>query len=144
MANLSITASDVKPGASPSVSSLFKIAAGVSGQITAGTQLVTDADGNVVKAIATSANLSGSLPGSQLLTAMSAGYAGQSIACTPTRDILIGATVAVGTFYYLSATAGLICLYSDLVTGNYITQLGWAPLSTTIRFNQIITGVTVP
>jgi len=55
----------------------------------------------------------------------------------------IGATVAAGTFYYLSATAGKICPFADLVATNRVSQIGSGATTSTIRLQPINTGVAI-
>jgi len=58
--------------------------------------------------------------------------------------IIIGATLTVGTTYYLSNTKGAICLYSDLSSNDYITPLGVAQSTTVLQFKPVHTQVQVP
>ena len=51
-------------------------------------------------------------------------------------QIILGATLVAGTAYYLSETAGSICLFSDLGAGAKVVKLGIAR-STTILDVQI-------
>lgn len=75
---------------------------------------------------------------------------GQPLAVQETGTITIGATVAIGTLYCLSAAAGGICPYEDLVSTNKITILGIG--STAARINMAYkaafaggyTGLAVP
>lgn len=56
----------------------------------------------------------------------------------------LGATLAVGTPYVISATTGAICPYADLVTGDYVTFLGVATTTSLIDFKPEYTGVQKP
>lgn len=56
-------------------------------------------------------------------------------------DITIGATVAVGTMYVVSANLGAIAPYADLTTGNYCVPLGIADTATTILLNPWVSGI---
>lgn len=58
--------------------------------------------------------------------------------------INIGATMTVGKAYFLSATAGMICLESDLVSGNIVIFLGIAVAATVLDFQPVISEVAVP
>jgi hypothetical protein len=116
MANLSITAASVQ------VASTVKLSRGVAGAtIAAGDALYADTSdsGKLKLAIATSA-----------AAAVFAGIAthaaatGQPVQYIPAGAITIGATLAVGVVYVVSATAGKICPVADLVAGNYLTIIG--------------------
>lgn len=54
-----------------------------------------------------------------------------------------GATVVAGTPYYVSATSGLICLYSDLVSTNYVTYLGYGTTTDEIMVDINATGIQI-
>ena len=56
----------------------------------------------------------------------------------------LGATLAVGTAYYLSNTAGAIQLASDLVSSDYVTYLGTAKTTALLDFNPQASGVQKP
>lgn len=123
MSNLSITVASVQ------VASTISLTRGVAGAtIAAGDALYVDAsDSNKLKlAVATSA-AAAVFAG----IATHAALAGQPILYIPAGAITIGATLAVGTVYVVSATAGKICPVADLVAGNYLTIIGM-PSSTTV------------
>jgi hypothetical protein len=123
MANLSITAASVQ------VASTIPLTRGIAGAtIAAGDALYSDAsDNNKMKlAIATSA-AAAAFAG----IATHAALAGQPILYIPAGAITIGATLAVGSVYVVSATAGKICPVADLVAGNFVTIIGM-PSSTTV------------
>lgn len=56
----------------------------------------------------------------------------------------VGATLAVGTVYYVSATNGKICLESDLTTGNFVTKLGHAVTTSQLQVSINVTGIAKP
>ena len=58
--------------------------------------------------------------------------------------VVMGATLAVGTEYYLSATAGGIVPRGDLVSGDWITRLGIATTTSILDFQPDATAVQVP
>ena len=64
--------------------------------------------------------------------ALHAALAGQPLVVAIGGQITIGATVAVGTMYVVSANAGNIAPDSDLTTGNLVSQLGRASSTTVI------------
>lgn len=55
--------------------------------------------------------------------------------------ITIGATVAVGTIYVQSTTAGGIAPSADLATGNYVTILGVATTAAIIKLGLNVSGI---
>jgi hypothetical protein len=123
MANLSITAASVQ------VASTVRLSRGVAGAtIAAGDALYIDtSDSNKLKlAIATSA-AAAVFAG----IATHAALSGQPVQYIPAGAITIGATLAIGTVYVVSATAGKICPVADLVAGNYLTIIGM-PSTTSI------------
>lgn len=52
-----------------------------------------------------------------------------------------GATLVVGQAYVVSATAGGIAPYSDLLSGDYVSILGVASAATKLKLNIWATGV---
>lgn len=73
--------------------------------------------------------------------ALNAGAAGQPAAIMlPGADINLGATLAAGTAYYLSATAGGICPVGDLTTGDYFCLLGVAKSTSLLALEIAYTG----
>lgn len=57
---------------------------------------------------------------------------GQPIQVLSGGDITIGATLTAGTAYYLSGTAGGICPFADLGSGDYVCQIGIAKSTTVL------------
>lgn len=62
--------------------------------------------------------------------AAAAASTGQPVIILRKGTFTVGATVAVGTRYVLSATAGGVCPEADLVTNDYVTN-AFEPISTT-------------
>lgn len=58
--------------------------------------------------------------------------------------INLGATLAVGQVYCVSATKGAIAPYGDLTTNDYVTILGIATTTALIDINIVISGVQKP
>lgn len=114
----------------PTVSSVAWVSGGVSREynssttITAGMSVYLTSSNTWAKAGATTATLAGS--GSRVGVALHAALSGQPLAVQESGVINLGATLAVGTLYYVSRTAGLICLISDLVSTDKINILGLA------------------
>lgn len=55
-------------------------------------------------------------------------------------EIDLGATLAVGQVYCVSATSGAICPYADLVSTNRVTILGVAVTTSKLRIAITISG----
>lgn len=113
MADLSVTAASVLPGATATIQT------GVAGAtITAGQPLYKDSsDGNSLKpAQATSTKY-------QCVGIAIGGAAdGQYVSyVTKDDDFTPGATVAVGVAYFVSATAGGLAPIADATTGDYVS-----------------------
>lgn len=58
--------------------------------------------------------------------------------------INLGATLAVGQVYCVSATKGSIAPYGDLTTNDYVTILGIATTTALMDINIVISGVQKP
>lgn len=126
MADLTITASLVLPGTNPAY---LDGTAGAT--ITAGQSVYQDAsDSNKFKladanASATTANAKG--------VATHGASAGQPLRVQNGGGIDLGATLAVGRIYVVSANAGGIAPQSDLATGWYTTILGIATTTSNLE-----------
>ena len=132
MANLTITAANVAPGAGAKTKSGTAGAAITQGQpvyldATAITILPADAD------VLASAAVVG--------VALNAASTGQPVTYQTSGPITIGATVVVGTAYYASTTAGSVCLESDLASGDFATFIGFATSTTVINVDIKAAGV---
>lgn len=69
---------------------------------------------------------------------------GQPLQYIKTGTITIGGTVAVGTVYVQSGTAGGIAPVADLASGDYTTTLGIGKTASTIDVRIHNSGVQVP
>lgn len=138
MADLSITAANV---VSVADSGLTKGGGTAGATITAGQPLYIDAsDSNKLKpadndASSATANVVG--------IALHGASNNQPIAYQKTGKITIGATVAVGTAYVLSSTAGGICPIADLGTGDKLTYIGTGETSSVIALDINPTNITL-
>lgn len=136
MADLTITAASVAKDTATA-----QTASGIAGEtITAGMALYQLAsDSKLYKADANSAAAIGVIG-----VSLHASLAGQPIVYQTSGKITIGATVAVGTIYVLSATAGGIAPSTDLASGWYTGIVGVATTTTviTLAINQF--GAAVP
>lgn len=130
MANLVQTASSVAKVTGPQVT------ATAGETITAGQPVYIDTAGLVKKAVATSAEASLAQG-----IALNGASTGQPVTYQTSQTITIGATMVVGRAYYVSATAGSICLEEDLVPGDYPCLIGFASSSTVIRLSFISSQV---
>jgi len=131
MADLTITPASV----ATSLGSQVSATAGVS--IAAGQAVYLDSTTNTLKLADADAAASAAVVG----IAVNSGSAGQPVTYQPVGLITIGATVVTGTAYYLSSTAGGVCLESDLVSGDYVTFLGIATSTTVIALNIVQSSV---
>ncbi len=116
MANVTITASDVAPGAN------VKQVKGVAGAtITAGQALYLDAATNTYKLASATAEDTAAFRGVALCGAST----GQPVVMAKTdTDLDLGNQLSVGEVYVVSATAGAIAPVSDLVVGNFVSLVG--------------------
>ena len=133
MADLTITAASVAAGANAALVNQYLAGA----TITQGQAVYVDSTTNTVKLADADALASSAATG----IALNAASAGQPITYQRYGNITIGATVAVGVAYYVSTTAGAICLESDLSTGNFPHFLGFATSTTVIALDPKACGV---
>lgn len=136
MANLSITAANVLRQPRSDTNS------GVAGaSITQGQVIYRDPTDNSLKLADADAAATAPSATGQLFIALSAAATGQPIAYLTTGQVTIGATLTVGTAYYLSTTSGSICLESDLASGDFPIFLGFAISTTVLNFTPLAAGV---
>jgi hypothetical protein len=136
MADLTITAANVAAGSGA------KIAYGTAGAaLTAGQSLYLDsADGRYKLCDNDSATVAArSFAG----IALHAAATGQPIAVLTDGPITIGATVAVGTIYCTSSTAGGIAPSADNGTGDYVTIIGIATSTSVVKVQPLAAGAVV-
>lgn len=132
MADLTITAASVIKGSTAVVTD------GLSGAtLTQGMPVYLDTTYKI-------ADANGTLTYTVAGITLNAGSSGQPIQIQTRGLITIGATVTQGTQYYLSRAAGLICLYSDLSSGDYVVSLGMAVSATQIDLLIYNSGITKP
>jgi hypothetical protein len=132
MADLSITAASVAAGTNATKQNQYL--AGAS--ITQGKSVYVDTADNTVKLADADAVISGVVG-----VALNAASAGQPVTFQQYGNITIGATVATGTAYYVSATAGGICPEADLASGDFPHFLGFATSTTVIALDPKACGV---
>src|SRR4051812_33218723 len=122
MADLSITAATVVAGTGALPQD------GTSGAtVTAGAVVYEDTTTNTWKL----AQCDGTVTESTVKgIAMNGASANQPLRVIIAGPYTVGATVAIGTVYALSATAGSICPIADITSGQYVTVLGVATSAT--------------
>ena len=132
MADLPITASAVVPAANAI------IARGTAGAaITAGQPVYKDRNNKYLLGDADGVSLARA-PGGIALNAASDG---QPIAVQFGGDLTIGATLTTGTPYFLSATAGGIAPFEDLVDGDDVVLIGIAKSTSLLAVTIVAPGV---
>jgi hypothetical protein len=132
MSDLTITAASVAAGTNATKANQYL--AGAS--ITQGKSVYVDTTDNTVKLADADAVISGVVG-----VALNAASSGQPVTFQQYGNITIGATVATGTAYYVSATAGGICPESDLASGDFPHFLGFATSTTVIALDPKACGV---
>lgn len=142
MANLVITAASVIKGSDAVVAN------GICGSatVTAGQPVyklstdnkfyLTDCDVTAVTANSEIDNIYG--------IALHGASASQPLSVQTEGSITIGATVAVGVPYVVSATAGSICPWTDLVATDYVSVIGMGSSTSVIKIKPCISGVQIP
>jgi surface antigen len=127
MANLSITPASVATVLGSQVSKVAGVA------IAAGEAIYLDSTTSTMKLADADALLTAEAVG----IAVNSAASGQPVTYQPAGTITIGATVVPGTAYYVSSTAGSICLESDLASGDYVTLLGIATTTAIISISIV-------
>jgi hypothetical protein len=137
MADLTITATSVVRGSDATVQT------GTAGAtITAGQPVYSDSSdaGQLKAADANASDATATVVG----IALHAAGDEQPLVYQTGGSITIGATVAVGTTYVLSATAGGIAPNVDATTGWRKSHIGVATSTTVIKLNLFNSGATIP
>lgn len=138
MADLSVTATSVV--AVESEVGKQEYIAGAT--ITAGQAVYIDtANSNVVKPAQADGTL---LEATVAGVALNGGATGQPIIVAVSGKFNPGATVAVGTVYILSATAGGICPAADLVSSSYCSVIGVGTTASELTLGINNSGVEKP
>ncbi len=137
MADLTITAANVAPGTNASIDRSYLAGA----TITAGQTVYLDTTTTTWKLADANLSQAAAVLGGVALHGASSG---QPLAVQTRGQITIGATVAVGTIYQLSATAGGIAPSADAVSGWYTSTLGVAITTGIIDINIQVSNVAKP
>ena len=143
MANLTITvASVLHPANSPRLTLNIAGEALLRGQV-----VYLAADSKWYKAIAsgTAIQAGNGEASSKIRIAMADVATGQLVPLLEAgQQYTVGATLTLTKLYVVSATTGLICPSTDLVTGNYFTPLGYPVSTTVLDFQPNSTGQLTP
>jgi hypothetical protein len=137
MTDLSITAASVMPSTGAITEKLIAGAA-----ITAGQSCYKDASDSY-KAKLTDADSATAAARVFYGIALNSAASGQPVVVQTGGIIIIGATTAVGVAYYLSDTAGGICPFADLESGDYPTIIGIGYSTTQIKIGPLAAGVVI-
>jgi len=132
MADLSITAANVAKGTDSTT-----ITGTAGATITAGQSVYLDSFDSRYKLSDANAAGTGRCDG----IALNGAAAGQPLTVLISGNITIGATVAVGTIYCVSAGTGAICPLADLLSGEYIAKIGIATTAAIISVKIHNSGV---
>lgn len=133
MADISITASSVVAG----TGSDAEFGSGIAGvAITAGQVVcIDDADGNKVKLADT--NAATTALRTPVGVAVGGAAVGQRVVYQKAGDYTVGGTVAAGTPYFASATAGGIAPVADLASGHYTALVMMGRTTSVARINIV-------
>jgi hypothetical protein len=131
MADLSQTAANVKPTAGS------RINVAIAGETLTQGQPLSLVSGKWVRARATTSPLANC--GAIALTP--AVLDGPVVIAQGGTEINLGATLAVGETYVVSAALGAIAPVADLVSTNFVTVLGVANTTATLIFNPQPSGI---
>lgn len=136
MADLSITAANVKKGTTGEIK---RATAGAT--ITAGQVLYKDtSDSNKFKlADVTTSSATATVAG----VALNNAAASQPVNYVDAGTLDLGATLTVGSTYVLSAS-GAIAPIGDLASSDYVSYIGYATAADSMTLMVESTGVTVP
>ncbi len=136
MANLSITPANVKIISA----SLFN--GGIGGETLTQGQVIYFVGGKAYKSDANDGANNKSLVEGIVIQPCAAD--GTVIYALPGAIIDLGATLTVGLPLFLSATAGAICPYTDLVSTDYVTFHGIPKTASQFLFDPVASGIQKP
>lgn len=136
MADLSITAASVVPGADA------RTISGTAGAtITAGQAVYLDTATNTYKLA--DSNGASALIRTPVGIALHGASANQPLTIQRSGDLTIGAALTAGVAYYLSDTPGGICPVADVGSGEYPCIVGIAKSTTVLDVNIQASGVAL-
>lgn len=137
MADLSITAANVLPGANAVIERTFTAGA----TITAG-QVVYLESATTTYKLADGDSATAEIRSPRGI-ALNGASAGQPLAVQTAGSITIGGTLTPGLAYYLTKVAGGIGLVAEIATGGYATVLGIATSASVLKINITESGIAV-
>lgn len=132
MAVITITASSVVPGTGT-------VQEGTAGEVIAAGDVVCDVSGTVYKADADHATAARALIAG--IAVNSALAIGQPVHYQKTGTVTVGAVLEKGIPYFLSQTAGKLCLASDLTAGARAHFAGWGATTSTLTLGIKNSGI---
>jgi hypothetical protein len=107
--------------------------------VSAGNPVYRDAaDGKYKVADANASSSTAAVVGVAMTPGIDTGY---GLIAISGSIVLVGTTMAVGSSYYVSATAGSIIPEADLATNDYVSRIGTASSATQIILSLEATGV---
>lgn len=136
MADISITAANVKAGSASTRVQLVQAGEG----ITQGHPAYLGGDGKYYQTDANDTAIKAQVKGIAITPASSDGH----FLLAVDGLVNLGATLAVGQVYVVSATKGGIAPYADLTTNDYVSILGVATTTALLDINFIVSGVQKP
>lgn len=136
MADLSITAASVVSGEN----ALFD--SGSAGE-TIGAGQPVYRDGATKKWMKADANSATALARRATAVALNGAALNQPVKVQTTGDFTPGATLTAGTSYFLSDTAGGICPFADVGSGEYVCQIGIAKSTSVMMLLFAYPGVAL-
>ena len=136
MVDLTVTATNVKAGANASIKPVV-----FGATVTAGKAIVKDPATNK-HLLADSNHATAALRVHEGI-ALNGGGDGQPGDMQVSGDLAIGATLTPGRSYWLSDTAGGICPYEDVGTGERAVLVGVATSASNMRLCRLDSGVTL-
>lgn len=136
MADISITAANVKAGSSATRVQLIQAGEAV----TQGQPVYLASDGKYYQTDANDTSIKSQAKGIAVTPASTDGY----FLMANDGPVNMGATLAVGQIYCVSATKGGVAPYADLTTNDYVTILGVATTTALLEIDILISGVQKP
>lgn len=135
MADITVTAANVKAGANAVVKT---VTAGVA--INAGQVVYQDTSDKKYKLADADAQATARVAG----IALNDAAADQPLEVQTDGDIDVGGTVVVGEVYLVSVTAGGIAPEADVLTGDYVSILGIGTVSNKLKMQILISDIAIP
>lgn len=135
MADITVTAANVKAGANAVVKT---VTAGVA--INAGQVVYQDTSDKKYKLADADAQATARVAG----IALNDAAADQPLEVQTDGDIDVGGTVVVGEVYLVSVTAGGIAPEADVLTGDYVSIIGIGTVANKLKMQILISDIAIP